>query len=381
MSKLSSWPFSLISRAHLHLQKGGDKPLPQQATDAVMHNIQHSFLHRLLLDILYYLATRHVPCNSADLLALLATTRALRFSPIIHTPAPPLSRHASRAFLWRLRRDDFTRACDAENCKRGAQPPQQAQEQPSAATATITSTRDRRAPVRPLLHPCAGCQALHPPASFSAAQLARAPEGRHYTGTDGVLRVCPHWAFTYAQMRDIREREREKVPPMGYTFKLQCEKCGPRDGEVYGLSGAQLAGFPYGPSLRDDGSQCEFFSVRRRIAVEGLVVEEGGHDGGGRLVVSERKDFTHDVALRVLKAVAERDGVFVCNHVRLGELEPFETKFWEPHQDSRFILRHMCRVCYGVNSPTDKRWLAQIQSSEESYSAGQRPDRRDTVSE
>lgn len=208
-------------------------------------------------------------------------------------------------------------------------------------------------------------------------------------------------------MRDIREREREKVPPMGYTFKLQCEKCGPRDGEVYGLPGAQMVGFPHGPSLRDDGSQCEFFSVRRRIAVEELVVEEGGHDGGGggggrRLVVSERKDFTHDVALRVLKTVAERDGVFGCNHVRLGELEPFETKFWEPHQDSRFILRHMCRVCYGcvylwdggswgidlltgryfsVNSPTDKRWLAQIQSSEGSYSAGRRPDRRDTVSE
>lgn len=68
MPGLPGWPFSLLSRARLR-QSGGEL-LPQQATDAVMHNIQHSFLHRLPVDILYYLAAHHIPRDSADFLAL-----------------------------------------------------------------------------------------------------------------------------------------------------------------------------------------------------------------------------------------------------------------------------------------------------------------------
>lgn len=108
MAQFLTW---LLSWLHGLLQPH-QKAKEEKLTHALTHNAHHSFLHRLPLDLLFHLTTHHIP-DPADLLALRATTRALRFSPLI--PPPPLLSQPSRAFLKRLRRDDFTRACAAEN--------------------------------------------------------------------------------------------------------------------------------------------------------------------------------------------------------------------------------------------------------------------------
>ncbi|KAH7046822.1 hypothetical protein B0J12DRAFT_668593 [Macrophomina phaseolina] len=239
-----------------------------------------------------------------------------------------------------------------------------------------------------VLRPCAGCQALHPASHFAAPQLARAPEARRCRGSDGVLRVCPHLAFTYAQMRDVLERAREEAPPEAAKVDVQCGEC-PR---------ARLRSYPRGPAFRD-GYRRQAYCIEQEVELEGLVVEGGSHDGGGgvgdggggggggdggRLVVSTRTDFTLDVTLRVLRTVAERHDVFLCNHIRLGEPQTFVTRVLASHRRAAIISMHDCRLCsasavlrdslftginlkiqrsFSVNSPTDKQWLAQIQSS------------------
>ncbi|KAH7045218.1 hypothetical protein B0J12DRAFT_757688 [Macrophomina phaseolina] len=388
MLPLVAWLFHLIWRC-ITLQIG-EKELPQHVTDAITHNIHHSFLHLLPLDILYYLATHHIR-SPADLLAFLAATRALRFSPIIHAP-PPL-RQTSRAFLQRLDRDAFARACDAEDRERQRQRQQAAPSSPPHAplppTRLVQCRRgdaDARARARDPLLPCAGCETLHPASRFSAAQLARAGAARHCRGSDGVLRVCPHMAFTYAEMRDIRKRARmtPREERGGYTFMRKCWEC-PRFWRHRG-PGAEMFGLACGPMLRD-GYEHDFYVIRRLVAVDGLVVEGG--DGGTRpFVVSARTSFTLDVALRVLKAAAEQEGIFVCNHIRLGEPQTFRTEYLGHRKGSSTISEHRCPVCFGwvilrkafvpgvevelevdrtfeVKSSTDKRWLAQIEISEE----------------
>lgn len=83
MARLLNRLFGLL-RPYMRAQK--EEVLPQEVTDAVTHNIHHSFLHRLPLDLLCYLTTHHVS-DPADLLALRATTRALYFSRIIQEPS------------------------------------------------------------------------------------------------------------------------------------------------------------------------------------------------------------------------------------------------------------------------------------------------------
>lgn len=158
-----------------------------------------------------------------------------------------------------------------------------------------------------------------PPAHFSAAQLARAPKARRCRGSAGVLRVCPHLALTYAQMRDVRERGAPEARS-AFEVEVECGEC----------PLARMTRYPGGPTF-GDGGQREVYRVVRRLEFDGLVVEGGGHDGGGdgggsggggdggRLVVSRQTDFTLGVVLHVLRTVAERHSVFICNRMRLDD--------------------------------------------------------------
>lgn len=130
---------------------------------------------------------------------------------------------------------------------------------------------------------------------------------------------------------------------------------------------------------------------RRDGAVPGQrvpAVVEGG-DGTGSVVVSAKTRFSHELALRVLKAMAARHDIFVCGHVDLGDPGTFETLPWRREGK---ISEHRCRArlpcharvylqwgdlrsrpCvelevqrfFGVKSPNDKGWIAQIEKLEE----------------
>lgn len=366
MAKLLSWLFAL-SRPHR-------KEEEEKVTHALTHNVCHSFLHRLPLDILFYLTTHYVS-DPVDLLALRATTRALRFSPIIHPP--PTFHQTSRDFLKRLRRDHFTRACDAENEKRQRQ---QTVPPPS-----------RWATIRKPLHLCSGCQDQHPSSHFSSIQLARAPESRRCKGTNGAVRVCPHLAFTFAELRQIEEQGRTApwTILLGFTFDRKCSEC-PQRG--FNSPEADIKGLPSG-LYQKNGLQRQFYILRRWLAVESPVVGDDG-ETDSLVVLNRRKYFTPQFVLRVLKAMAERDhDIFVCHHVRLNDPETFETEIFNRSDCYTLISEHKCRAkppCHvyvrlmwfsysyshprvvleverylNVVSPNDERWLCQVQEWEE----------------
>lgn len=134
-----------------------------------------------------------------------------------------------------------------------------------------------------------------------------------------MLRVCPHLALTYAQMRDVRERGAPEARS-AFEVEVECGEC----------PLARMTRYPGGPTF-GEGGQREVYRVVRRLEFDGLVVEGGGHDGGGdgggsggggdggRLVVSRQTDFTLGVVLHVLRTVAERHSVFICNRMRLDD--------------------------------------------------------------
>lgn len=137
----------------------------------------------------------------------------------------------------------------------------------------------------------------------------------------------------------------------------------------------------WGP-FRKDGFRRELCVVRRWVAVEGPVV-----------VLGERTGLSFELVMSVLKAVAERGGVFVCNHVRLDEPETFETEVFTRGDQRLNISVHRCRSgsCHVnvvlqwrytwrprpyvevqvsryldvLSSPNDERWLGQVQEMEE----------------
>lgn len=179
--------FGLL-RPYIRVQK--EEALPQEVIDAVTHNIHHSFLHRLPLDLLYYLTTHHVS-DPADLLALRATTRALRFSRTIQEPSA--HHRTSCDFLRRLRRDNFTRLCEAEKQERQQQAaasslPPPALPPPPSSTPTwllqpwrwsAAAFRSKRAPLRV----CAACR------SGAGSCSGRSSKASRSSGGAGGVRV------------------------------------------------------------------------------------------------------------------------------------------------------------------------------------------------
>lgn len=199
------------------------------------------------------------------------------------------------------------------------------------------------------------------------------------------MRVCPHVAFAFATLRRVQERRRKLqwAKLEGFTFERRCRRC-PRRGR--GDKGARMMGIATGPFL-GSGFQRWYYVVERWLRVDGIVVEGG--DGTGGVVVSAKTRFSHELALRVLKAITERHDIFVCSHVDLGNPETFETL---PGGREGKISEHRCRArlpcqarvylqwgelrsrpCvelevhrfFGVKSPNDKGWIAQIEKLEE----------------
>ncbi|OJD38935.1 uncharacterized protein BKCO1_3000119 [Diplodia corticola] len=268
---------------------------------AVTHNIDHSFLHRLPLDILYYLATHHIP-DPIDLLALRTSTRALFFSPIIRSPFIKYDANVAYEYLQRLRRDDFMRACEAERQEHG---PEQ-QELVSCSTTTRTS----------LLHPCSSCQSMHPRARFSAAQLAVGTRhsSRRCNATIGAIRICPHATYTLA---DLRRIDQDRVAAArgsrhNDTFWWTCGECKYNTNTT--LMG--LMDFPYRTGMHT------WFSATREVDLAGRV-----GDGNCSPVVDAETCFTPELVMAVLKAAADRYSLFLCNHVRLGDPETYESEW------------------------------------------------------
>ncbi|KAF4310543.1 hypothetical protein GTA08_BOTSDO13933 [Botryosphaeria dothidea] len=173
--------FGLL-RPYIRVQK--EEALPQEVIDAVTHNIHHSFLHRLPLDLLYYLTTHHVS-DPADLLALRATTRALRFSRTIQEPREARTTATSSSVIVAATRTPTTAVLDSD---------------------------------------------------LASPALAL------------VRRRLPQQASTPPRLRRVQERRRELqwAKLEGFTFERRCRR-GPRRG--WGDKGAQMMGVATGPFL------------------------------------------------------------------------------------------------------------------------------------
>ncbi|KAK0644839.1 hypothetical protein DIS24_g8515 [Lasiodiplodia hormozganensis] len=282
--------------------------------------MRHSFFHRLPLDLLYYLVKHHIH-DSADLLALGASTRALRFPPMadapwLDPPSPCLT--TLRDFLKRLRRDDFMRACAAE----------EEQQQHGGFERKHARPTVHKGDREPLV-PCGACQSMHRRSLFSDAQLAaRTHASRLCKGSAGVVRLCPHATTTLAQLSAL-----EAMNPHG--VRLSCHEC-VRPQHVTVLSSTM---FRFAPET--EFSVIRFVKVDEDIAADG----DGSSSGSSLVAVADAEPhLTPEMTFGVLKAAAERYGVVACNHMRLDDPETFKS-------NSR--------------SAEDKQWLDQIEKLEE----------------
>ncbi|KAF9636324.1 hypothetical protein BFW01_g7219 [Lasiodiplodia theobromae] len=284
---------------------------PYQVTDSTTddasisdpsHGASPSILHRLPLDLLYYLTTHHLSADAADVLALSATSRAFR-TPLFLIPAtgPPTasSINATRSFLKRLNYDRFTRACAAER-----------EEQ----------RRQQR--------PCSACVDAHPPSLFSSAQLARTPEQRRCKGAEGILRMCRHKAFTYdkvasAMAAAASNRELSSLRSW-FLARWQCHDC-----EVEAYINADSGGHHRRKLIWPRSAELIIYSGRGTERLFGpqaqlRVVVAVGEVRRGESLTLER-------VMGVLAAAAaeeESGGVFVCRHVKFGDPRTFRTRPW-----------------------------------------------------
>ncbi|KAF4536118.1 uncharacterized protein LTHEOB_1879 [Lasiodiplodia theobromae] len=287
--------------------------------------MRHSFFHRLPLDLLYYLVKHHIH-DSADLLALGASTRAFLFSPMADAPwlfslltcIPTL-----RDFLKRLRRDDFMRACAAEE--------QQQQHEQKYPRPTVYNGDGE------LLVPCGACQSMHRRSLFSDAQLAvRTHASRLCKGSAGVVRLCPHATTTLAQLSAL-----EAMSPHGVW--LSCHEC-VRPQHVTVLLSTM---FRFAPEM--EFSVVRFVKVDEDVAADG----DGSSSGSSLVAVADAEPhLTPEMTFGVLKAAAERYGVVACNHMRLDDPETFKSNVWTPNMPRS-------------RSAEDKQWLDQIENLEE----------------
>lgn len=190
---------------------------------ALSHNVEHSILHRLPLELLYYLARHHLSDDTADILALRATSRAFRI-PFISVESQFIdNRFATFRFGLRLRNDRFTRACAAEEQQRSAPP--LLRYLIGSSGSSSNKQQKKKKEKHPQQRACARCRDTHPRWRFSAAQLARAPTKRR---CKVIRRICPHWMVRY----DINESGRCRVTREGVLLRLlmwsQCPMCDPR---------------------------------------------------------------------------------------------------------------------------------------------------------
>ncbi|KAB2571529.1 hypothetical protein DBV05_g9809 [Lasiodiplodia theobromae] len=337
--------------------------------------MRHSFFHRLPLDLLYYLVKHHIH-DSADLLALGASTRAFLFSPMADAPwlfslltcIPTL-----RDFLKRLRRDDFMRACAAEE-------QQQQQHEQKYPRPTVYNGDGE------LLVPCGACQSMHRRSLFSDAQLAvRTHASRLCKGSAGVVRLCPHATTTLAQLSAL-----EAMSPHGVW--LSCHEC-VRPQHVTVLLSTM---FRFAPEM--EFSVVRFVKVDEDVAADG----DGSSSGSSLVAVADAEPhLTPEMTFGVLKAAAERYGVVACNHMRLDDPETFKSNVWTPvrlgghfvHHSSHgcrtrtcrgyvqavwvysrtnsgsfrrdYVRLHVTRLLGQSRSTEDKQWLDQIENLEE----------------
>ncbi|KAK0650722.1 hypothetical protein DIS24_g6597 [Lasiodiplodia hormozganensis] len=278
------------------------------------HDSSPSILHRLPLDLLYYLTTHHLSADAADVLALSATSRAFHTPLFLIPTGPPTaaSINATRSFLKRLNYDRFTRACAAEREE------QQQQQQQQHANNNDNSEQQR---------PCSACVSVHPPSLFSSTQLARAPEQRRCKGAEGVVRMCRHMAFTYdkvasAMAAAASNRDLSSLRSW-FLARWQCHHC-----EVEAYINADSNGhrrrliWPRSAELIiSSGRRTErLFGLRAQLSVVVAVGE-----------VRRGESLTLERVLGVLAAAAiEESGgvVVVCRHVRFGDPRTFRTRPW-----------------------------------------------------
>ncbi|KAB2574849.1 hypothetical protein DBV05_g6524 [Lasiodiplodia theobromae] len=275
------------------------------------HDASPSILHRLPLDLLYYLTTHHLSADAADVLALSATSRAFR-TPLflIPTTGPPTasSINATRSFLKRINYDRFTRACAAER------------EEQQQQQVNNNSEQQR---------PCSACVSVHPPSLFSPAQLARTPEQRRCKGAEGILRMCRHKAFTYdkvarAMAAAASNRELSSMRSW-FLSRWQCHHC-----EVEAYINADDSSGHRRKLIWPRAAELVIYSGRGTERLFGpraqlRVVVAVGEVRRGESLTLER-------VMGVLAAIEEEEetgrGVVVCRHVRFGDPRTFRTRPW-----------------------------------------------------